>query len=259
MEQARVYAAHGARSISVLTEQDHFGGSLDDLMRIKEALPDVAVLRKDFLLDVEDVEVSWRAGADAVLLIASLLDRRNARRHARAGTRPGHGGAGGGARRSRTSKSAVPCAPAHRHQLPGPCHVHASTCCTRSRSCPASTGRRALSSSPGIRARGGRPPCAFGRVRRGAGGRDGHARRRRGRSPSLRRALRQRTSADDSGPGSGARAPPGRPLVKICGITRAADAEAARALGADALGFVFAPSKRRAQPSLLRELEVWTS
>ena len=62
------------RSVSVLTEEDGFGGSLDDLARINRALPGVAVLRKDFLLDEEDVETSWRAGADAVLLIASLLD-----------------------------------------------------------------------------------------------------------------------------------------------------------------------------------------
>ena len=72
--QARVYAQGGVRSVSVLTEQDNFSGSLADLSRIKQALPGVAALRKDFLLDVEDVEVSWRAGADAVLLIASILD-----------------------------------------------------------------------------------------------------------------------------------------------------------------------------------------
>jgi indole-3-glycerol phosphate synthase/phosphoribosylanthranilate isomerase len=47
----------------------------------------------------------------------------------------------------------------------------------------------------------------------------------------------------------------GRPLVKICGITRPADAEAAVSLGCDLLGFVFASSSpRRAEPNLLREL-----
>ena len=42
--------------------------------------------------------------------------------------------------------------------------------------------------------------------------------------------------------------------MKICGITRAADARLAADLGADLLGFVFAPSPRRADPALLREL-----
>ena len=46
----------------------------------------------------------------------------------------------------------------------------------------------------------------------------------------------------------------GRPLVKICGVTRRQDAEAAISLGADALGFVMAPSTRRASLQLLREL-----
>jgi indole-3-glycerol phosphate synthase/phosphoribosylanthranilate isomerase len=51
-----------------------------------------------------------------------------------------------------------------------------------------------------------------------------------------------------------ARMRPGRPLVKICGITRTVDAELAAGLGADALGFVFAQSRRRAEPVLLRDL-----
>ena len=72
--QAGCYAAAGIRHVSVLTESDHFGGSLDDLMRIKRHFPDLAVLRKDFLLDEKDVEVSHRAGADAVLLIAGMLE-----------------------------------------------------------------------------------------------------------------------------------------------------------------------------------------
>ncbi|MFW6363504.1 MAG: indole-3-glycerol-phosphate synthase, partial [Spirochaeta sp.] len=72
--QAAKYVSRGIRSISVLTEPGYFGGSLNDLMRVKQQYPQVSVLRKDFLLDVEDVEVSWRAGADAILLIASVLD-----------------------------------------------------------------------------------------------------------------------------------------------------------------------------------------
>lgn len=68
------YAEKGVTNISVLTEQNYFDGSLDDLIRIKTALPELAVLRKDFLLTEEDVKISWRAGADAFLLIASLLD-----------------------------------------------------------------------------------------------------------------------------------------------------------------------------------------
>ena len=73
--QAGRYAAAGIRHVSVLTEPDHFGGSLDDLIRIKRRFPELAVLRKDFLLDERDVEVSHRAGADAVLLIAGMIDR----------------------------------------------------------------------------------------------------------------------------------------------------------------------------------------
>ena len=46
----------------------------------------------------------------------------------------------------------------------------------------------------------------------------------------------------------------GRPLVKVCGITNRADAETAVALGADLLGFILAPSPRRARPEAIREL-----
>ncbi|MBN2509908.1 MAG: bifunctional indole-3-glycerol phosphate synthase/phosphoribosylanthranilate isomerase [Spirochaetales bacterium] len=71
--QAARYAAAGVRSVSVLTEEDYFAGSLTDLMAVKNAHPGLSVLRKDFLVDEEDIEVSYRAGADAVLLIASML------------------------------------------------------------------------------------------------------------------------------------------------------------------------------------------
>ena len=72
--QARVYRERGVPSVSILTEEDHFGGSLEDLLAVKRAFPELALLRKDFLFDGEDVAVSHRAGADAVLLIACMLE-----------------------------------------------------------------------------------------------------------------------------------------------------------------------------------------
>lgn len=71
--QARLYQEGGIQSVSVLTEEDYFGGSLSDLMAVKAAFPGLAVLRKDFLVDEHDVLISWQAGADAILLIASML------------------------------------------------------------------------------------------------------------------------------------------------------------------------------------------
>ncbi|MBI9107544.1 MAG: bifunctional indole-3-glycerol phosphate synthase/phosphoribosylanthranilate isomerase [Spirochaetales bacterium] len=73
--QAGKYIEAGISNISILTEQNYFGGSLSDLIAVKTAYPEAAVLRKDFLLTPEDVNISYRAGADAFLLIASLLDK----------------------------------------------------------------------------------------------------------------------------------------------------------------------------------------
>ena len=73
-ETARSYASAGAAAISCLTETNYFKGSLEDLMNVCKAAPDTAVLRKDFLINEEEVEVAYRAGADAVLLIARILE-----------------------------------------------------------------------------------------------------------------------------------------------------------------------------------------
>lgn len=73
--QAGQYIERGINAISVLTETDHFAGNLEDLMAVKRAYPRTAVLRKDFLLVPEDIAISHRAGADAVLLIASILEK----------------------------------------------------------------------------------------------------------------------------------------------------------------------------------------
>jgi indole-3-glycerol phosphate synthase len=73
VEMARVYEAGGAAAISVLTEPRHFAGSLDDLSRVRSVVG-VPVVRKDFLIDADQVLEARAAGADSVLLITSCLD-----------------------------------------------------------------------------------------------------------------------------------------------------------------------------------------
>lgn len=70
---ARQYQAGGAAAISVLTEEDHFKGSLDDLRAVRAAV-DLPILRKDFFFDEFQVHEAAAAGADAILLIAGMLD-----------------------------------------------------------------------------------------------------------------------------------------------------------------------------------------
>jgi indole-3-glycerol phosphate synthase len=71
---ASTYAQCGAAAISVLTESRYFGGSREDLEAIKHALPNVPLLRKDFILKPYQIFESCAWGADAVLLIVAILD-----------------------------------------------------------------------------------------------------------------------------------------------------------------------------------------
>ncbi|MEJ7624931.1 MAG: indole-3-glycerol phosphate synthase TrpC [Pyrinomonadaceae bacterium] len=70
---ARQYAAGGAAAISVLTEEDFFRGSLDDLASVRNAVG-LPVLRKDFIIDEHQLYETAAAGADAVLLIVAGLE-----------------------------------------------------------------------------------------------------------------------------------------------------------------------------------------
>jgi indole-3-glycerol phosphate synthase len=70
---ARTYADHGAAAISVLTDEPFFQGRLSYLTAIRTAV-DPPLLRKDFLLDRYQLLEARAAGADAVLLIAEILD-----------------------------------------------------------------------------------------------------------------------------------------------------------------------------------------
>lgn len=68
----KAYEAAGARAVSVLTEQDHFRGGLDDLRAAVDGTR-LPVLRKDFILDQYQIHEARAFGASAVLLIAALL------------------------------------------------------------------------------------------------------------------------------------------------------------------------------------------
>jgi indole-3-glycerol phosphate synthase len=83
VRHARAYERGGAAAVSVLTEEAHFGGSIDDLTRVAAAVA-LPVLRKDFVLDEVQILEARAAGASAVLLIARILAPNRLRDLARA-------------------------------------------------------------------------------------------------------------------------------------------------------------------------------
>lgn len=75
-KQALGYESAGAAAVSVLTEEDHFRGSLEDLKKIRTVIR-VPILRKDFIFDPFQLYESRAAGANAILLIVAMLEDRS--------------------------------------------------------------------------------------------------------------------------------------------------------------------------------------
>ena len=254
------YREAGARSLSVLTEEDHFAGSLDDLTVVKQSWPDLAILRKDFLLDPIDIQISYRAGADAVLLIAAILSKDQLFELHEAATESGMVAlvelhdeddfekaalvkpslVGINARNLATFQVDLltPIRLRSRITWPHRCVfesgiLHAEDAATVSMN----RFEGVLVGEAAVRRPGGvgeiissfREPTTIGPVVHPEG--------------TFWSRLMERADAHQN-----------RPLAKVCGITRREDAELAVSLGADLLGFMFAKSSRRAGLALLREV-----
>jgi indole-3-glycerol phosphate synthase len=72
-EIVRAYERGGAAAISILTEREHFGGSLADLREARHET-ELPILRKDFTVDPYQLYEAKAAGADAVLLVVGALE-----------------------------------------------------------------------------------------------------------------------------------------------------------------------------------------
>jgi len=72
VKKAIEYEAFGASALSILTEEDFFMGSVDNLKEVKK-ITSLPILRKDFMIDEYQLYESKLIGADCILLIASIL------------------------------------------------------------------------------------------------------------------------------------------------------------------------------------------
>jgi indole-3-glycerol phosphate synthase len=77
----RSYEVNGAAGISVLTDQEFFGGELQDLEKAR-SVTTIPLLRKDFIIDEYQIRESNASGADVILLIAACLTPLEVKRFA---------------------------------------------------------------------------------------------------------------------------------------------------------------------------------
>lgn len=71
----RAYANGGANAISILTDQEFFGGNNGYLKKVRKALPEMPLLRKEFTIDQYQIHEAKAIGADLILLICEILTK----------------------------------------------------------------------------------------------------------------------------------------------------------------------------------------
>ena len=265
---ATTYAEAHAQAVSVLTETNFFKGMLRDLIAVanlmesrrKQGLHACAVLRKDFLLFEDEIDIAYRCGADAVLLIARILDDEQLVRMAKRaasfdmqafvevretddlrklkvvtdalGDAAAKTIVAGVNSRDLATFHTDPLVPASvRSKLPAKAVFESGILCPADVTYARNLGFTGILVGEAVAKN---PPLAKEVVHAFESGSENA----RGK---FWKKFAERKAAKKAGP-----------LVKICGITRDEDGKLAAELGADMLGFVFSTTKRLTTEEFVR-------
>lgn len=265
---ATTYAEAHAQAVSVLTEGNFFKGSLRDLIAVadlmerrrQQGLHACAVLRKDFLLFEDEIDIAYRCGADAVLLIARILDDDQLVKMAKRaqsfdmqafvevrevddlrklkvvtealGESSAKTIVAGVNSRDLATFHTDPLVPASvRSKLPAKAVFESGILCPADATYARNLGFTGILVGEAVAKN---PPLAKEVV----GAFESGSENARGK---FWKKFAERKAAKKAGP-----------LVKICGITRDEDGKLAAELGADMLGFVFSTTKRLTTETFVR-------